>query len=69
MTDDERITRDQAFENLNAAYKKADDVYDKAIRDFYVAGDVKSAAYIEAYKVYEKAYEAVVDDYKGETND
>ena len=52
-----RITRDQAFENLNAAYKEADDAYDKALRDFYAAGDVKSAAYIAAYK----AYEAVVD--------
>jgi hypothetical protein len=56
----QRITRNQALEDLNAAYKEADDVYDKAIRDFYAAGDVKSAAYIEAYKAYEKAYEAVV---------
>ena len=47
-----RTTRDQALENLNAAYKEADDAYDKAIRDFYAAGDVKSAAYIEAYKAY-----------------
>ena len=47
-----RTTHDQALENLNAAYKEADDAYDKAIRDFYAAGDVKSAAYIEAYKAY-----------------
>lgn len=49
----QRITRNQALENLNAAYKEADDVYDKAI-------DVKKAAYIAAYK----AYEAVLNDYE-----